>query len=730
MTDSRAESLRKDVTGGLVSAAVAIPLALGYGMFVFVTMGDAYFARGALAGLISAFLAGCVSIALGDRTTTVYAPRVTTTFFLGALLYSLAHSAAPGLEGASVSFTLLVLFVIIGLGGVLQALFGLLRLGTLIKFAPHPVMAGFQNMAAALLFLVQLGNILGYTHNVPFTRALGQIADAKPLSVIVAAITFAAMWHARRIAPRVPPLLVGLGIGVAVYYALALIGLSAALGPTIGLPPANALVPSPYIELTDPTILSRLFGLADIIIPGAVALALIAAIDALLCARLAGATGERHGDSNQMLVRLGLANAVSAAAGGITSGINIGASATNRAFGGRSWRSGAVNAAAVLAIILIGFPLVAGLPRSALSAVIMVVAVRHVDPWSTAATLRLLKPGAAGKREVALDLGVAIVVSILAIATNIVLAVFLGLALAVSLFLLRMSRSSIRRLYRCDTVRSRKARAQDAMKILDAEGASILVIELQGALFFGSAERLAQIIEVETAHATRALILDLRRVTEIDSTGAQILGEIDADIARRGAALTLVLRPNSETADRLAEAPGRRVRDADRAIEQAEDDLLRSFGLIEHADAEMPLEKVALLRELTPDQIARLRPYLERRDAQAGSTIFSEGDPGSHLFLVTRGRASVHLVSNDRDIRLATFAPGTVFGELAILDRGPRSATVTADDALTVFALGADDFRALQAKEPDIAVKILSALGRELSVRLRQANRTIHQLEA
>ena len=191
-----------------------------------------------------------------------------------------------------------------------------------------------------------------------------------------------------------------------------------------------------------------------------------------------------------------------------------------------------------------------------------------------------------------------------------------------------------------------------------------------------------------------------------------------------------MLRPNSEIAGRLAEAPGRRARDADRAIEQAEDDLLRSCGLVEDAQAETPLEKVALLRDLTPDQIARLRPYLERRDAQAGSTVFSEGDPGSHLFLVTRGRASVHLVSNDRDIRLATFAPGTVFGELAILDRGPRSATVAADDALTVFALGADDFLALQAKEPDIAVKILSALGRELSLRLRQANRTIHQLEA
>jgi CRP-like cAMP-binding protein len=68
--------------------------------------------------------------------------------------------------------------------------------------------------------------------------------------------------------------------------------------------------------------------------------------------------------------------------------------------------------------------------------------------------------------------------------------------------------------------------------------------------------------------------------------------------------------------------------------------------------------------------------------------------------------------------------------ELAILDHGPRSATVTADDALTVFALSVESLATLQATEPDAALKILSGLGRELSVRLRQANMTIHQLEA
>src|ERR1700720_404428 len=207
MTSSRTPAsvatARADVIAGLVSSTVAIPLAMAFGMFAFVTLGDEYFAYGAMAGLISGVVAGLVCVLLGDRSTRVYAPRITTTFFLGLLLYSLLHRAPTMDAEPDVAATLLVFFAIILLGGLLQALFGMLRLGSLIKFAPHPVMAGFQNMAAVLLFLVQLGNVLGFEHNIRFTRVFASIGEARPLSALVAALTFAAMWNARRIAAKV-----------------------------------------------------------------------------------------------------------------------------------------------------------------------------------------------------------------------------------------------------------------------------------------------------------------------------------------------------------------------------------------------------------------------------------------------------------------------------------------------------------------------------------------------
>jgi sulfate permease, SulP family len=720
---------RSDIFAGLVSSTVAIPLAMAFGMFAFVTLGDEYFAYGAMAGLISAVVAGLACVVLGDRSMRVYAPRISTTFFLGLLLFSLLHRAGTVDGEPDVAATLLVFFAIILLGGLFQALFGLLRLGSLIKFAPHPVMAGFQNMAAVLLFLVQLGNIMGFEHNIRFTRVFAAIGQARPLSVLVAALTFAVMWNARRITTKVPPILIGLGCGIIAYYLLALLGFGDRLGPMIGSPTASAAMRTVLVDFSGLPMAAPLESSVSVILPGALALAIIASIDALLCAKLTSQPGELRAGDDTLLIRLGIANAVAAGFGGITNGINIGPSLTNRAFGGSSWLSVVVNAAAVLLAATLLFPVLAYMPRAVLSAVVMVIAIQHIDPWTKQLAARLIKPGTPQRGAIALDLGVCVFVSLLSIAVNVVLAVFIGIALAVLLFVIRMSRSNIRRLYRCDTVRSRRYRDPAELEVLHAQGGSVLVIELQGALFFGTADRLAQIVDAETAKGTAALLLELRRVTEIDSTGARILGDIDAALGARGVKLALVLSGRTETAARLADIfqRDRFFPDIDRAIEWAEDDLLRQAGT--EPSVKLSLDDMALLRDFTADQIERLRGWLEPVAWPAGHVIFRHGDPGSSLYLVTHGRASVHLWHDDGDIRLVTFAAGAVFGELALLDRGPRSATITVDEDLTGFGLSEASFAVLCREQPDLAIKLLSALGRELSVRVRHANMTIQQLE-
>src|SRR5262249_57036801 len=134
-----------------------------------------------------------------------------------------------------------------------------------------------------------------------------------------------------------------------------------------------------------------------------------------------------------------------------------------------------------------------------------------------------------------------------------------------------------RRQSRCGAVRSRRARGLAEMEVLREHGVSILVIELQGALFFGSAERLAQLIDREADAGTTAVLLDLRRMTEVDATGARIIADIDTALAGRKIKLALALSDRTETAARIADAckmQDRTFPDIDRAIEWAEDDLL------------------------------------------------------------------------------------------------------------------------------------------------------------
>ena len=726
---------RNDVVGGLVSAAVAVPLAMGYGMFAFVALGDEYFPEGVLAGLVTAVIVGIVCVALGDKSANVYAPRVTTTFFIGILLYGLAHSSAAALKSGGLVVTLAALFAIMLLAGVFQALFGLTRVSTMLKFIPQPVMSGFQNSAALLLLLIQLGNVFGFSRSTTFGQALKDVEHAKPLSVLIALAAMVSMWLAAKRVRKIPALFVGLGVGTIVYYALGIAGLGLHLGPTIGSRPFTSFevvnIPN-FVALANAT---DGIALVPTILGGALALAIVASIDALLCNKLLARPGEPKVDDRRLLVRLGVSNALCAGVGGITGGFNLGPSRDNKAFGGRTPVSTLVNAAAVLVTAVVLFPALSYIPCVALSAVIMVIALQHFDPWTLSLAKRVANRTAS--RKVALDLLVILVVAVLSVAIDIVFAVFVGIGIAALMFLVRMSRSVIRRRYRCSYVRSRKRRTVPEMEVLERFGARILVVELQGALFFGSAERVAAELEAELQQDARYVVLDLRRVTEIDSTGAQILREINAQLAQRGRHLLLSMNQPSDSARELAESgvldvvgKARLFRDLDRAIGWAEDDLLSVEARDKQEQREMPLGETSIAAGFSAADIAALEKHVERRAYQPDQAVFQEGDAGDELFVIAKGSASAFVrLAEGGDVRLVSFGAGTVFGELAILDAGPRSATVTTADGLVCYALRRKDFAGLAHQSSATAIKLLGNLSRLLSHRLRDANRTIQQLE-
>ncbi|HEV7477457.1 MAG TPA: cyclic nucleotide-binding domain-containing protein, partial [Burkholderiales bacterium] len=470
---------------------------------------------------------------------------------------------------------------------------------------------------------------------------------------------------------------------------------------------------------------------------GALALAIIASIDALLCAKILARPGEPKVNGDRLLMRLGAANALAAGAGGITGGLNIGPSRDNRVFGGRTPLSALVNAAVLLVTLVVLFPALSFLPCVAISAVILVIAVQHFDPWSLRLVRRVASASSSYRWKVLLDLLVVLLVAVLSVAIDIVVAVFVGVAIAALLFMVRMSRSIIRRQYRGTSVRSRKFRPLPDMDALTRTGSAILVMELQGALFFGSAEKVANEIAAQMREDARYVILDLRRITEIDSTGAEILQDINADLTSQGKFLLLSVAQPSAPAELLADfgvadavTRDRILPDLDRAIAWAEDDLLRTEARPGDEQAEIALDQVGILAGFTPAEVAEVQKHVERVVYEPGRVIFREGDPGNELFIIAKGTASASLrQASGGDIRLVSFAPGTVFGELAMLDAGARSASVATEHELVCYVLTGKDFASLSERSPAVAIKLLANLARRMSHRLREANRTIQQLE-
>jgi SulP family sulfate permease len=625
-------NLRGDIVGGIISAVVATPLAMGYGMFAFIALGESYFASGALAGLYTAVIVAIVCVLLGDTSTTVYAPRITSTFFLGLLIYGLVHSEIPAIKSGGTSLILAITFSIILLGGVFEALFGLIRLGSLIKFAPQPVMAGFQNTAAILLFLVQLGNVCGFDNSVPFTQLLHHVAAIKPLNVLIAAITFLVTWHARKLPGRVPPVIIGIAVGTGLYYLLQSVGLGAHLGPVIGSEPLPAIGLTTLPYFSDLAHVDDMRAIVPTIVAGALALAVVASMDALLCAKLVTPLSERTADGDKLLQRLGAGNVVAACFGGITSGLNIGPSVANRSLGGRTPVAVFFHAATILVVCTVLFPIAALMPRVTLSAVIMVVAIQHLDVWSLRLVRRLATGSASIRRNALLDLSVILLVATISVTLDIVLAVFIGIAIAVVLFVVSMSRSVVRRSYRCGATRSRRFRTANDLALFAQRGETILVMELQGALFFGTGEKLVQEIDHALTQETTFVILNLRRVNEIDSTGARALLEISAMLAARQKTLFLVLGSESVPMIRLRDfqildsiPPSRVFADSDRAIEQAENELLSDRANFD--GAELPLSEVGVLINFSEFQIATIAPRLVREEKARAALSSAKGTP-------------------------------------------------------------------------------------------------------
>jgi SulP family sulfate permease len=487
-------SWRADVVAGLTVAVVALPLALGFG----VTSG-----MGAQAGLVTAVAAGAVAAVFGGSKVQVSGPT-------GAMTVVLVPIVAR--DGPEAVFTVGVL------AGVLVVLAALLRVGRFLAYVPWPVIEGFTVGIAAIIFLQQVPAALGVeTPDGENTLAVAARALARApgggqgWALTVVLLVAAIMVLAPRVHRALPASLLAVGAAtvVAEVGGLELV--------SIGALPSS--LPAPHLPGLSVGQVSDLFG-------AALAVAALAAIESLLSARVAdGMTDVGRHDSDRELFGQGLANVVSPLFGGMPATGAIARTAVNVRAGARTRLAAGVHAVALLAVVLAGSSLVSRIPLAALAGVLMVTAARMVERHNVLAVLR-------STRSDALVLGLTAVSTI---AFDLIAAIEIGMAVAAVLAL----RSIALATGATPTPLPSEVDDETGHRLL---GDHIVVYRLDGALFFGAAQRF--LTELTDVSDTRVVILRMPDLLSLDATGAHALGEIVAELEGRGITVLLKgLRP-------------------------------------------------------------------------------------------------------------------------------------------------------------------------------------------
>ncbi len=288
----------------------------------------------------------------------------------------------------------------------------------------------------------------------------------------------------------------------------------------------------------------------------------------------------------------------------------------------------------------------------------------------------------------------------------------------------------IRLAYDATQVSSKRQRTAGEAAVLREHGTEIKAFQLQGHLNFSSGEAVVN-GALASRESTRCLILDLKHVPDMNECAGRLLFQLLRRMEREERHLVFAHAAHCNALRRYLkiklgtefEQRFRAFDDSDLALEWCEDVLLRQHG-ISPWNPDQTTEQYDILAGLSGTESALFRGLLQRRNYRAGDVVVGVGESADELFLVHSGRASVTIAPSDHVAkRLAAFSPGMAFGEMAILDRSPRSASVVADTDLVCDVLSVADFDRLDETAPRVKIAILRNLADGLSRKLRQALR-------
>jgi len=720
--------LRHDLAAGSVNAFATLTMVLTRGVLAFTVLGALAAPLGIAAGFSAMFSGGLVYLLLSRHVSPAAAPHSAAALLLAGLVGQIANDpqwsvASP--EG--VAGLLAVVATCVVLVGVFQILFGLIGLGHLASYVPQPVLAGFMNGAALLILVSQVAPLLGLLALPSLTRLTdpGVLSQIQPLALLLGLLTAGSVGWAHSRWPRVPAALLALLLGSALYALLAELMPGLQLGSTVGAWTERAVLPNALGPLALPGTFELLQRHAPGLVLTALVLAVVLSLESLLAATAIDQIAQTRHASRRELLAQGVANMVGGALGGIPLGLSVTRALTTE---GRSTcsRTAIVVSTAFLAVIFtVGARWIALVPTAVLAGIMLTIAVSVMDRW----TRQLLGQFRRGdrSRELRQSLAVVLVVCATIVVLGFAAGVAAGMLISMVLFINSMNQSLVRRRYCASQRPSRRIYATRQEQLLQPARERITVLELDGALFFGSAKRLGDEVDLIGPNC-RFLILDMQRVSTMDASGAMLLQQLWHRLGQRGIGLLLAgvsvdnahgLRLQAygffRDAGRAAWCP-----DLDRATEVAERALLQEGGVNE-PQASVALSQTFLMRGLSEPQQAWLSQVMVEQRLQAGEFLFRQGDRGDRLYVLTQGSITIVAATAARSQRFVSYSPGVLLGEIAMLDNAGRSADAIADDEVVVYVLTRQAMDQVTQQHPDMGQQLLRNIALSLAQRLRQA---------
>ncbi len=496
LRDYRREDFTADLIAGVTVGLVALPLAMAFGIASGVTP---------QAGIYTAIVGGFIVAALGGSKIQVSGP---TGAFVVIVAGIIAKLGLPGL------------LMVTMMAGVILLLLGITGLGTAVRFIPRPIVVGFTNGIALLIASTQIKDFLGLrmrenpSEFFARLRALARCIDTTdPFAISLGVLSLGLILVVPRFWPRVPGSVVALFVGTS---AVALFHLPVeTIGTKFGGIPSGLpafAIPRFRADLLLP------------LLPSALTVAILAAVESLLSAVVADSmNGDRH-DSNVELIAQGIANIASPLVGGIPVTGAIARTATNFRSGARTPIAGIVHALTLLSIVLLLSPLAKFIPLATLAAVLFVVAYNMGEWREIPAILKL-------------DWAPRIVWFItfsLTVMADLTVAVEVGMALAALLYIQRVSETTTVSVVTPEYVKAGEPHVLQGKSIPEY----VTILRIHGPFLVGTTDQLAT-VTTDLSHFGSVVVVRLRNMTALDATGLKAFEGLSDRLKKSGRTLLL-----------------------------------------------------------------------------------------------------------------------------------------------------------------------------------------------